>query len=293
MRTGWTIALLLLQVSSADAADRITILTDAFGRARGLHQDWGYAALIEVGGKRILFDTGNDAKKFEENVRALDVDLGRLDFVVISHRHGDHTAGLPFLRRLNPRVSIYVPEDEHFGGPTPRVFFRAEPSLPAHMRYFGGEPPQVVPHGSAWAGIPFIPVGAVTEIMPGVRLLAAVSEAPGMRDLREISLAIDTPSGQVVVVGCSHPGVDRILKLANDSGTVRLLVGGFHWVTTPERELPGMARALREDFKVTSVAPGHCTGEVAFKELLEVFGDRYIYAGVGTVIPLDPPAPAR
>ena len=97
----------------------VTILVDAFGTQPGFHQDWGYAALIEYGGKRILFDTGNDSNGFLENVQRAGVDLTRLDAVVISHRHGDHTAGLRHLLRVNPRVRIYVPNDEAFGGPTP------------------------------------------------------------------------------------------------------------------------------------------------------------------------------
>ena len=71
---------------------RVTILYDAFGGRPGLIRDWGFAALVEYGGKRILFDTGNNAEIFARNVRALGVDLRRLDFAVISHRHGDHTS---------------------------------------------------------------------------------------------------------------------------------------------------------------------------------------------------------
>src|SRR5688572_188370 len=63
---------------------RITVLVDAFGSQTKLHQDWGYAAMVEYGGKRILFDTGNDSAGFEKNVRRLGVDLTRLDGVVIS-----------------------------------------------------------------------------------------------------------------------------------------------------------------------------------------------------------------
>ena len=121
---------------------RITILVDAFGSHAKLHQDWGYAALVEYGGKRILFDAGNDAAGFEKNVRSLGVDLTRLDGVVISHRHGDHTAGLRYILSVNPGVKIYVPDDEAFGGSTPTVFFKQpEPSLPAAMRYFNGAVP--------------------------------------------------------------------------------------------------------------------------------------------------------
>lgn len=288
MRMAAGLVVLFLHAFTAGAADRITILTDAFGRGARLEQDWGYAALVEVGGRRILFDTGNDAGKFARNVSRLDADLRKLDFVVISHRHGDHTAGLRHLRRVNPRVRIYAPQDEHFGGPTPRVFFRPDPSLPGHMRYFNGDPPPVVPHGTAWGDIPFTLIDTITEVMPGVRLIPAVSDAPGMRDLRELSLAIDTPSGRIVIVGCSHPGVRTILEMATrDGAAVRLLAGGFHWVTTPEPEIRRMAVELRDAFKVGAVAPGHCTGEAAFRELREAFGDRSIYAGVGTVIPLD------
>jgi 7,8-dihydropterin-6-yl-methyl-4-(beta-D-ribofuranosyl)aminobenzene 5'-phosphate synthase len=288
MRLVFTAFLLLLTANASHAADRITILTDAFGGAGKLQQDWGYSALVEVGGKRILFDTGNDAEKFASNVRALRVDLRRLDFVVISHRHGDHTAGLKVLRRQNPRVPIYAPHDEHFGGPTPAAFFRPDPSLPKQMRYFDGTPPKVVPHGSAWGDIEFTQVQSTMQLAPGVRLIAAVSEAPGMRDLRELALTIDTPAGQVVLVGCSHPGLRTVLEEVRRSGAkVRLLAGGFHWTTMPEPDIRRMTQELRTEFEVASVAPGHCTGEAAFRELQAAFGDRYVYAGVGTVISLE------
>ena len=71
--------------------NRITILYDAFGMPSGLTKDWGFSALIEYCGKTILFDTGNNAEVFMHNVGALKVDLSNLDFVVLSHRHGDHT----------------------------------------------------------------------------------------------------------------------------------------------------------------------------------------------------------
>jgi metal-dependent hydrolase (beta-lactamase superfamily II) len=62
------------------AAARITVLFDAFGAEAGLTKDWGYSALVEAGGKRILFDTGNDPAILTKNARAKGVDLTRLDF---------------------------------------------------------------------------------------------------------------------------------------------------------------------------------------------------------------------
>src|SRR5438874_1574765 len=89
--------------------DQITILHDSFGKRPELRKEWGFAALLEFGGRRILFDTGNNARTFAENTEALGIDLLNLDFVAISHRHGDHTSGLNHLLKLNPRVKIYTP----------------------------------------------------------------------------------------------------------------------------------------------------------------------------------------
>ena len=96
------------------AGNRITILHDSFGKRTGLRKDWGFTALVEFEGKRIVFDTGNNARTFAENTEALGIDLRKLDFVAISHRHGDHTSGLNHLLKLNPAVRIYTP-DELYG----------------------------------------------------------------------------------------------------------------------------------------------------------------------------------
>ena len=68
---------------AAQSASRVTVLYDAFGNPSKLVKDWGYAALVEYGGKRILFDTGNDAGILEHNVGQLGIDLKQLDAVVV------------------------------------------------------------------------------------------------------------------------------------------------------------------------------------------------------------------
>src|SRR6516225_12485363 len=108
------IILLFADTAVAGTPNRVTILNDSFGKSPSLTMDWGFAALVEYGGKRILFDTGNNANIFEHNVKALGVDLRNIDFVVISHRHADHTSGISYLLKLNPTVKIYTP-DEAFG----------------------------------------------------------------------------------------------------------------------------------------------------------------------------------
>lgn len=275
--------------ATAAAGDtRITVLVDAFGSRPDLAQDWGYAALVEHGGKRILFDTGNDSDGFVRNAQRLGVDLGHLDAVVISHRHGDHTAGLRHVLGLNPGVRVYVPDDEAFGGPTPAVFFRQpDPSLPESMRYFNGTLPDVIPHGSAWPEANFIRVNDTLEIAPGFRIVRNLSSTGHFSETPELSLVIDTPEGQIVVVGCSHPGIERIVEsVAARDPRIAMVVGGLHLVTTPQAEIEQLAQSLRERLKVGSIAPGHCTGELAFGILRRHFGETYRYAGVGTVIGL-------
>lgn len=147
-------ALLLMFAASLDAAEikRITNLYDAFGPlSTALVKDWGFAALVEYGGRRVLFDTGNHADTFEHNVKALGIDLTKLDAVVISHRHGDHTSGLSYLLKVNPGVTIYVPrEAAFFKSSLPREFLQHQPDLPVSLRYFEGKEPQRWDTGSPW-----------------------------------------------------------------------------------------------------------------------------------------------
>ncbi len=119
---------------------QITVLYDAFGKTSTMKKDWGFSALIEYLGKRILFDTGNNADIFAYNVEAKGIDLKQLDFAVVSHRHGDHTSGLNHLLKVNPGVKIYAPQENFgvFGAALPGSFYRRSDSLPSDMRYFDG-----------------------------------------------------------------------------------------------------------------------------------------------------------
>jgi len=124
------------------AKTQITILYDAFGRPSAMQKDWGYAALVEFEGKRILFDTGNNPDILEQNVKVQGIDLSRLDFVVMSHRHGDHMGGMTYLLKVNPRVIIYAPKEGFgvYGADLPSTFYRKDPSLPLEQRYYSGRP---------------------------------------------------------------------------------------------------------------------------------------------------------
>jgi 7,8-dihydropterin-6-yl-methyl-4-(beta-D-ribofuranosyl)aminobenzene 5'-phosphate synthase len=278
-------------VAAVEPAGQITILYDAFGADATMKKDWGFSALVEISGKRILFDTGNDPDIFAANVKAKNVDLTSIDFVVLSHRHSDHMAGLNHVLSVNPTVKIYAPKEGFgiYGSSLPSSFYRKDESLPPEMRYYGGKPPDVMKFGTAWPRANIELIDKTTEIVPGITLLALVSDAPGTRELKELSLAVNTAEGVVLVVGCSHPGIERIVEAAAAiNPRIRLISGGFHLVVASDEAIAKTVAALKDTFKVENIAPGHCTGEPTFAALKRAYGDRYLYAGVGTSLPLGP-----
>jgi 7,8-dihydropterin-6-yl-methyl-4-(beta-D-ribofuranosyl)aminobenzene 5'-phosphate synthase len=274
-------------VAAADTP-RITVLYDAFGKDAAMTKDWGYAALVEINGKRILFDTGDDPAIFAKNVKAKGIDLTKLDFVVLSHRHSDHVSGVSYLLSANPKVKIYAPKDGLggiFGSDVTSKFYRKDEALPAEKRYYNGTPPEVMKLGTVFPGANIQLIDKTTDLAPGITLIALVSDAPGTKELKELSLAINTPDGVVLVVACSHPGIETIVaEAAKINPHIHFIAGGFHLVVAQDPAIEKVAAALHDTYKVDYIAPGHCTGEPAFAALQKVFGDRYLYAGLGTTL---------
>ncbi|HEY6825067.1 MAG TPA: MBL fold metallo-hydrolase [Steroidobacteraceae bacterium] len=288
----WVLILISLCSASASMATegdattlRVNVLYDAFGKASGLTKDWGYAALIDYGGKRILFDTGNNPDILARNARASGVDLSRLDLVILSHRHADHMGGMEYLLAVNPNVKIYAPKENFgiYGSSLPGTFYRRDASLAPEQRYYDGSPPATMVFGSAWPRAHFELIDGATEIAPGLHLIALVSDKPGTLELRELSLAIETSDGLVLVVGCSHPGIENIVQAAASiDHRIHLIVGGLHLVTANDADIAKTVTSLHDTWKVDYIAPGHCTGEATFTALRKAFGDHYLSAGLGT-----------
>jgi 7,8-dihydropterin-6-yl-methyl-4-(beta-D-ribofuranosyl)aminobenzene 5'-phosphate synthase len=286
------VAPFVIRRACAQEPTRATVLFDAFGKPSNLARGWGYSVFIEHGGRRILFDTGGKSADFANNASALGVDLKRLDFVTITHRHNDHTAGLGHVLRENPAVAIYSPfEGGGFNSPTPpplmNLIRRQVAGVPDDLRYFGGSPPPQGASEAPWPGAHFVQIGEPKEVLPGLFLFATRSERPGTMEMNEISLLVKTEKGGVLFVGCSHPGIEKILEAAAKlTPQIYSVFGGFHLVDMPDAQVTELVMRFHDKWKIERMAAGHCTGQFAFAEMVRVFGDNFDHAGVGAVVAL-------
>lgn len=285
------LSLLLAVVVKAEPDTRLTVLYDAFGMPSELTKDWGFSLLVEYRGQQVLFDTGNNGEIFSHNVHAKGVELDKLAFAIISHRHGDHMGGLSYLISQRTELEIYAPREGFgvFGSTLPGNFYPDNAKLPAEMRYFNGQPPEQLTFGKAWPDGRFQLISTNTEIAPGMHLLALRGEWGTDLPLQELSLVLETPKGLIVIVGCSHPTIENIVATAKQSlgQPVYLVIGGTHLLPAPAREIQRIADALKTSLSVDWIAPAHCTGEPAFQILREQYKEHYLYAGLGSSITIN------
>lgn len=286
-------------------------LYDAFGKDTTLTKDFGFSCITKYQGKTILFDAGSNADIFKRNVTELGIDVKKIDLVIVSHGHFDHLNGLDYILELNPNVKIYFPYDIFWGAPVP---FDAtgqdasvKDSLPRHMQYFDGGSTKffIKQSGRFWkANIEF--VKASKEILPGLNLIATSSAYMGyfscypnksfvegqfdhpkdeckQTGLPELSLSMKTPKGDVLIVGCSHTGVENIIietqKFTN--APTDLVYGGFHLLPFDRKQTSNLVDKIKNELKVMRVAPAHCTGHLAFQLLQKEYATNYLYAGLG------------
>ncbi len=303
-----------MQPKNTLADDAIVNLYDAFGKDTALVKDFGFACITRYGGKTILFDSGSNADIFKQNTDRLGIDLRTVDIAIVSHAHFDHLNGMDHLLEVNPDVKIYFPFDIFWGAPAPFDATGQEAtvrdSLPVHMRYFdGGETRFTIQQSGRFRNADVEFVQASKEILPGLTLVATRSEYMGYfscypnksfvqgafeegghecrnNNLPELSLAMKTDKGRVLIVGCSHTGVEKIIReTGNVTGDpIDLVYGGFHMLPFDRPQTGILVNLLKNELHVRRVAPAHCTGHLAFKLLMEAYGEDYIYAGLGETV---------
>jgi 7,8-dihydropterin-6-yl-methyl-4-(beta-D-ribofuranosyl)aminobenzene 5'-phosphate synthase len=256
---GATVSSLEIRILSTMLAD------DGFG-------EWGFAALVEVDGRRILFDTGANDDTVQRNLKALGLDLADTELVVLSHNHADHTTGLIPLRR---QYAVRAPKALSKVYVVRGIFW---PRI--------GSTGQLIDRMSQVrrdleaAGGTFVEVNGPLEIAPGVWLTGPVprvhpernwsglgkvrSEAGEVEDTvpEDMTLVLQTGQGLVYLFGCGHAGVINTLahtRKAIDPSPVKAVIGGLHLFAADDAHLAWTAERLRS-FGVEQLLGAHCTG---------------------------------
>lgn len=236
----------------AERSLRFTILYDNYLYKEGTKPDWGFSCLIEGAEKTILFDTGTQPEILMHNAGVLAVDLKKIDLIIISHNHGDHTGGLAAVLEKNPNVIVYFPIS------FPAEFGRRVESLKAKVQT----------------------VDKPVEVCRNIYLTGEMGEA-----IKEQSLVIDTAKGLIIVAGCSHPGIVNILKRAKEilDKPIHLVFGGFHLGSKSDAEVREIIAGFKE-LKVEKCGATHCTGDGPIAMFKKAFGENYVPMGTGKVI---------
>jgi 7,8-dihydropterin-6-yl-methyl-4-(beta-D-ribofuranosyl)aminobenzene 5'-phosphate synthase len=251
---------------------KITVLSTMLADYGSLGE-WGFAALVEADGHRILFDTGAHEDVVLRNAEALKVDLTTVPDVVLSHFHSDHVTGFLPLRRAVLSRNAQALGRTHVG----RGIFYSRP-----FESTGAEENPMLIHKAEYeqTGGSFIEHATAVQLYPGVWLTGPIPRKYPERNWsgtgkvvtptgsvednvpEDMSLVVDTAQGLVVLTGCGHAGVINIIDHARHSvrpARVAALIGGLHLFNAAEAQLQWTSERLNE-FGVDAFLGAHCTG---------------------------------
>jgi 7,8-dihydropterin-6-yl-methyl-4-(beta-D-ribofuranosyl)aminobenzene 5'-phosphate synthase len=230
----------------------VTVIYDNYIHTEGMEPDWGYSIVIEGLDKTILFDAGTKPDIFRSNFEKTGLDASKIGLVVISHEHFDHVGGMPAFARMKTAIPIIVPFS----------------FTPAFM------------DGIASSG--FTPI-----LVKDAGMICRNLYTSGEFDFQipEQCLVLDTHDGLVVMTGCSHPGIVRMLKEIRETfgKNIVSVFGGFHLMNKSDREMDEIISEMKA-LGVVRCGATHCTGEKQIEMFRKAFGDNYFELGVGNRI---------
>ncbi len=243
-----------IRMKPADKVELITVY-DNYSSNSDLSSGWGFGRLVKVDERVILFDTGGSGEVLLENMEKLRIKPTRVDTVVLSHIHGDHTGGLSEFLEENSDVKVWLP----------RSF------------------PDRIKNEIRRKGAEYSDASGPAAIFPSVSTTGELGVS-----IKEQAMLALTPKGLVVITGCAHPGIVEIVKAAkNQTGEdIYLVIGGFHLGGASESIVIDIINSLK-GLGVKKAAPCHCSGKRTKELFKHHYGKEYIDNGVGKNITIE------
>jgi len=221
---------------------KIEILFDKIALNKKLQTGWGVSFLVDG---KILFDTGEKGEWLLKNMQVLGVDIGKIESVVISHNHWDHTGGLWDVLKNKKGLAVYA------------------------CPHFNAEFKDKV---KSMQGV-LIEVDRFKEITENIFVTGEIPGAYHGKYMPEQALVLKTKNGISLLTGCAHPGIFKMVEKVKAKfldEPVYLVMGGFHLMEADKRAVEIIAGNFKK-IGVIKVGPTHCTGQ----EQMNIFRKYY------------------
>jgi 7,8-dihydropterin-6-yl-methyl-4-(beta-D-ribofuranosyl)aminobenzene 5'-phosphate synthase len=230
---------------------RIVVLVDDNKYLENLVARRGLSIYVEARETYLLFDLGPNSNVLQYNADKLNINLDLIDAAIISHIHSDHIGGLNLLGWSSPFLKVYIPYD-------------SMEDIGRMVRNNGLVPVEVIDWINPW---------------PHIYITKPIHGPPW-----EHFLVIRDKRGLIILSGCMHPGVDKVLSIIKNyfrDEKILGVIGGFHLENAPEKIVRASIDALMNKYEVEKVIPLHCSGNLFRNILVKEYPDRVVIGGVG------------
>jgi len=258
----------------------------------GLLGEYGFSCLVETASGTYLFDTGGGLTIIN-NAERLGINLSRLDGIILSHGHFDHTGGLKQVLEQTGPIAVYAHPDlfdrrfSSHGGPLRSIGIAGErnelEALGADFQ-LSKEPVEITANMLLSGCVPGVNPHEIGDPKLVIEVVAGKYARDPLED--DLSLFLHTDKGLVLVLGCAHAGLINIIDHAvavTGEKRIHAIVGGTHLMYSGKDQLKAtMDRLESED--VTHIGASHCTGRNGALALAARFGERFFSASVGSFL---------